>query len=267
MEPYQENLISLLAREKALFFDDNLFLKDGRPTPYFVNFGKLNKGRESLELGRLYAQMLVGKNLTNEFDIIFGLSYKGSALAIATAHALYSSHTVNKPFEYDRKEAKAYGDASKDSNFFVTGALFNGARILMIDDVATSMDTKGEALEKITAEAERKNWKLSVTGIAVAFDRQQTTAVYDQEVPIGLNDKDLSQWKKQHVQLGVKGEDAKKKFAQETGIPIYSIVGGSESIDFLHSHPYIKVSVNKKMSSLDDETKRIFDEYQQIYGI
>ena len=267
MEPYQENLISLLAREKALFFDDNLFLKDGRPTPYFVNSGKLNKGRESFELGRLYAQMLVEKNLVDKFDVLFGLSYKGSSLAIATAHALTLSYGTNKAFEYDRKEAKAHGDASKDSNFFVTGALFNGARILMIDDVATSMDTKGEALEKITAEAKRKNWILSIAGIAVGFDRQQTTAVYDQEIPVGLTDTELSEWKKQHIILGVKGEDAKKRFTEQTNIPIYSILGASETVNFLNTYHYINVLINGQIQPLNDEIKEIFNKYQEIYGV
>ena len=37
MKPYQENLARLLAESGALFFRSGLRLKDGRPTPYFVN--------------------------------------------------------------------------------------------------------------------------------------------------------------------------------------------------------------------------------------
>ena len=268
MEAYQQNLVKLLAEKSALYFEENLFLKDGRPTPYLVNMEALNYGRDIFELGGYYARMIVENKLVDKFDVLLGLSYKGIDLPVATTIALSLKHGINtKSYEFDRKEAKAHGDASNQEKMFVKGAFFNQARILMLDDVATSMDTKREGLEKIKAEAERKKMDLQIVGIAVAFDREQTTAVYDQEVPVGLNDKDLSPWKKQHVQLGIKGEDAKKKFTGETGIPIYSMVGASESIDFLHSHPYVKVSINKMMSSLDKETKERYYNYQQLYGV
>jgi orotate phosphoribosyltransferase len=37
MEEYKKKLATILAETGALFFDKNLVLKDGRPTPYFVN--------------------------------------------------------------------------------------------------------------------------------------------------------------------------------------------------------------------------------------
>jgi len=39
MEEYKKRLALTLAETGALFFDKNLVLKDGRPTPYFVNMG------------------------------------------------------------------------------------------------------------------------------------------------------------------------------------------------------------------------------------
>ena len=45
MKPYQEDLAAILAESQALFFQDGLTLKDGRPTPYFVNFGLFRTGR------------------------------------------------------------------------------------------------------------------------------------------------------------------------------------------------------------------------------
>ncbi|RLB20035.1 MAG: orotate phosphoribosyltransferase, partial [Deltaproteobacteria bacterium] len=60
----------MLAETGALFFDKDLILKDGRPTPYFVNLGKFNTGRLSLELGSFFADMLVIASLVDKIDII-----------------------------------------------------------------------------------------------------------------------------------------------------------------------------------------------------
>lgn len=51
MEDYKKRLAKILAETGALFFDKGLVLKDGRPTPYFVNFGMFRTGRLSMELG------------------------------------------------------------------------------------------------------------------------------------------------------------------------------------------------------------------------
>jgi orotate phosphoribosyltransferase len=50
MEEYKKKLAITLAETGALFFADNLILKDGRSTPYFVNFGMFRTGRYSTEL-------------------------------------------------------------------------------------------------------------------------------------------------------------------------------------------------------------------------
>ena len=47
MEDYKKRLARTLAETGALFFDKGLILKDGRPTPYFVNMAMFKKrGKE-----------------------------------------------------------------------------------------------------------------------------------------------------------------------------------------------------------------------------
>ncbi len=78
MEEYKKKLATILAQTGALFFDKNLVLKDGRPTPYFVNLGMFRTGRLSMEMGSFFADMMVSRGLVDQTDIVLGPSYKGS---------------------------------------------------------------------------------------------------------------------------------------------------------------------------------------------
>ena len=88
MQEYKKQLAITLAETGALFFDSDLILKDGRTTPYFVNFGMFRKGRSSMKLGSFFADMIVDRGFADKADIILGPSYKGSAIAVATSIAL-----------------------------------------------------------------------------------------------------------------------------------------------------------------------------------
>src|SRR5210317_908817 len=99
MDEYKKRLARTLAETGALFFDRNLVLKDGRPTPYFLNMAMFKTGRLSLELGSFFASMIVTKDLVENSDIILGPSYKGSAIALATSIALWEEHGIDLPFE------------------------------------------------------------------------------------------------------------------------------------------------------------------------
>jgi orotate phosphoribosyltransferase len=82
MESYKKGFARTLAETGALFFGKDLVLKDGRPTPYFVNMAMFKTGRLSLQIGSFYASMMVSHGLVEETDIILGPSYKGSAIAL-----------------------------------------------------------------------------------------------------------------------------------------------------------------------------------------
>ncbi|MDR2442385.1 MAG: hypothetical protein LBE31_02555 [Deltaproteobacteria bacterium] len=251
MKSCQKELAVLLAESHALYFDEGLTLKDGRPTPYFVNFGLFRTGRLISELGRIMADFLMDTKTVSDFDVLVGPSYKGSALAVAAAEALWRIHQVDKSFDYDRKETKSHGEGSHKGALFVTGALFDGARVLIIDDVATTMSTKFDILGQLTAEASKNGHSYYPAGVALFLDREQTTAVYDRD---------------KEPQPGVKGQDAVKNFKVKTGLEVQTILGINETVDFLHSE---KVPVLQKghMSPLSDATVAEFKRYVELYGI
>lgn len=250
MEDYEKRLAITLAETGALFFDKNLILKDGRPTPYFVNLGMFRTGRLSMEMGSYFAGMMVDKGLIDNTDIILGPSYKGSAIALATAIALYTHQGCDLFFEYDRKEAKNHGEGSKTASLFVNRTFFDGCRVFVVDDVATSMVTKHDLIKKVEMEAEAKKMEIKVIGIGIAINREQATALYDGEG---------------HVILDQQGENAIRNFTSKTGIPVYSVAGIREVLEYLHQEQ-VPVMIEGRRMPIDGETKSRFDEYLKIYG-
>lgn len=251
MESYKERFALFLAETGALFFDRKLILKDGRPTPYFVNMAMFKTGRLALEMGSFFAGMLVTKGTVDRVDIILGPSYKGSAIALATTIALWQEHRIDMRFEYDRKEAKTHGEASGGKGLFVNQTFFDGCRIFVVDDVATSMGTKVELLEKVESEARLKGMTLRVIGVGIGLDREQTTAVYDHDGK---------------VLLGQKGENAIQAFVARSGIPVFSVAGIREVVGYLYKEK-TPVMIKGRRMPIDERTKTEFDAYIEMYGI
>jgi len=251
MEAYQRQLARALAETGALFFDRGLVLKDGRPTPYFVNLARFTTGRLALEMGGFFAGMLVNKSLDREVDIILGPSYKGSAIALATSIALWQQFGRDLPFEYDRKEAKTHGEATSAQSLFVNQTLFDGCRLLVVDDVATSMGTKYELMQKLEDEAARRGIAVKVAGVAIAVDRQQTTAVYDAAG---------------RVAVGERGPDAIAEFVARSRVPVYAVGGIREIVAYLFSEQ-IPLMINGRRQPLDAAIHAEFEAYQATYGV
>jgi len=250
MEKYKKRLARALAETGALFFDKNLTLKDGRPTPYFINMAMFRSGRLSLEMGSFFAGMMVTSNLVKDTDIVLGPSYKGSAIAIATVVALWKEYGFDLLYEYDRKEPKTHGEATDTKSVFVNSSFFDGCRIFIVDDVATSMGTKYELIEKINTEADKKGMSFKVTGIGICVDREQTTAVYDS---------------KGKVIPGKKGRDAIADFVEKSGVSVYSVSGIREVIEYLYQER-IPVLTGNGRAPMDEKTKAAFDNYLETYG-
>jgi len=93
------------------------------------------------------------------FDRLAALPYAG--LPIATAISLHSGW----PLIYPRKEAKPYGTKAE-----IEGQYASGDQVVVIDDVATTGESKFEAIEKLTAAG------LRVSDIVVLIDRQSGAA-------------------------------------------------------------------------------------------
>ena len=251
MEEYKKKLATILAETGALFFDRNLVLKDGRPTPYFVNLGMFRTGRLSMEMGSFFAEMMVGRGLVGQTDILLGPSYKGSAIALSTAIALYARHGRDVLFDYDRKEAKTHGESSQSGSLFVNKTFFDGCRVFVVDDVATSMGTKQDLLKTVEEEAKARNLSVRIVGIGIAVDREQTTVVYDSQG---------------RVMAGKKGKNAIQDFVSSTGIPVYSVNGIRETVEFLYQEK-IPVRIQGAFRAIDEKTKQEFDEYLKTYGL
>ncbi|MDR2611794.1 MAG: hypothetical protein LBG06_02790 [Deltaproteobacteria bacterium] len=247
----KEELALLLAESGALFFADGLTLKDGRPTPYFVNFGLFRTGHLATELGRVMADFLQSTKTTDGFDVLVGPSYKGSALAVAACSALWQRHGIDKGFDYDRKEAKTHGEASAASTSFVTGALHDGARILVIDDVATTMGTKFEILQRLTSEAVARGHSYYPAGVALYLDREQTTAVYDRDG---------------HAVPGAKGQDAVRNFKASTGLEVQTITGIRDVIAFLSAQkiPVLQNGIRQPLAAAAVDS---LEAYLEAYGV
>lgn len=250
MQAYQKELATLLAESGALFFRQGLKLKDGRPTPYFFNLGVFRTGRLSIGLGRCFADWFMAAGLAGQVDVLLGPSYKGSALAQAMAIALWDRHGLEIGFDYDRKEQKTHGEATGKAAMFVTGALKDGARVLVIDDVGTSMATKVELLDKLNDQAKANGERYDLVGVSLAVDREQVQAVYD-----GAG----------QVKAGARGPDALAAFSQKTGLPVWPLIGIRACVEYLHASG-LPVLVEGRRRSLDEDLLAQVRDYLAMYG-
>jgi len=114
--------------------------KSGRLSPYFVNTGLYRTGAQISALGDFYAQ-LIHDSIGDDFTAMFGPAYKGIPLAVTTAGALSRNYSIDKPFFFNRKEAKDHGEGGN----FVGYAPQNGDSVIIIEDVITA----GTALREV----------------------------------------------------------------------------------------------------------------------
>ena len=124
--------IEFMMSADVLRFGD-FVTKSGRNTPYFVNTGNYKTGLQNSMLGSFYAQ-LVKETIGDEFDAMFGPAYKGIPLAASCAGALARDFGIDKPFFFNRKEAKDHGEGGNIVGYKPK----DGDRIIIIEDVITA---------------------------------------------------------------------------------------------------------------------------------
>ena len=142
--------------------------KAGRLSPYFFNAGLFDDGAKLQRLAQFYARALQASGI--EFDVIFGPAYKGIPLGAAVAVEL-ARLGVNKPFAYNRKEAKDHGEGGT-----LVGAPLKG-RVLIVDDVISAGTAVRESIALIRGAGATPH------AVAIALDRQEKATEGGQDVP------------------------------------------------------------------------------------
>ncbi len=142
--------------------------KAGRLSPYFFNASLFDDGAKLGRLAQFYARALLASGI--EFDLIFGPAYKGIPLGAAVAIEL-ARLGVNKPFAYNRKEAKDHGEGGT-----LVGAPLAG-RVLIVDDVISAGTAVRESIALIQAAGATPH------AVAIALDRQEKATENGQDVP------------------------------------------------------------------------------------
>ncbi len=158
MQNYKKQFIELAIRHQVLRFGE-FTLKSGRVSPYFFNAGLFNTGASMALVADSYAAAL--QDHAVQYDVIFGPAYKGIPLAASIAVVLAEQYGIDKPFAFNRKEAKDHGEGGS-----IVGAELKGD-VLIVDDVITAGTAIREAVDTI------KEQGASTKAVMIALDRQE----------------------------------------------------------------------------------------------
>lgn len=158
MQENKKRFIELAIKYQVLKFGE-FTLKSGRVSPYFFNAGLFNSGYALAELGSCYAQSIIDSKIN--YDVLFGPAYKGIPLVSAIVYALSVNHDIDKPYAFNRKEAKDHGEGGS-----IVGAPLKG-NVLIVDDVITAGTAIREAVDIIRNEGAK------TSAVLIALDRQE----------------------------------------------------------------------------------------------
>ena len=150
ISPAKKEFIEFMMSADVLRFGQ-FTTKSGRLSPYFVNTGNYKTGAQIATLGKFYAQ-LVKDTCGDEFDAMFGPAYKGIPLATTTAATLARDFGIDKPYFFNRKEAKDHGEGGS----LVGYKPQDGDRVIIIEDVITAGTAVRETVPVLRAAADVK---------------------------------------------------------------------------------------------------------------
>ncbi len=211
---YKTDLIELMATSGVLMFG-NFTTKSGRKSPYFINTGYYQTGKQA-ELVSTYYAASIYENLKDKFDVLFGPAYKGIPLCTLTSAALYRLYGINSGYCFNRKEAKDHGDGG----IFVGCQPKDGDRFLIIEDVISAGTSVREVYPLLKSAA-----NVSITDMVISVDR---------------------------MEKGYNGLTAVEEMKEEFGITVHPLVTVVEIIEHLHNREidgkiYIDDEMKQKM--------------------
>lgn len=139
MSSFTLEFASFLLKSNALRFGA-FKLASGRPSAYYIDLRMLPSFPKHfrLTIGEL-KKTLVAK-VGTDFDSLVSVPTSGLVFGSALAYEM------DKPFAYVRKESKGYGTSK-----LIEGHLASGSRVVIIDDVATTGNSVGNAVDVIRA--------------------------------------------------------------------------------------------------------------------
>ncbi|MDC8770005.1 orotate phosphoribosyltransferase [Roseateles albus] len=205
-DPLAQEFVAFAVEAGVLRFGE-FKTKAGRLSPYFFNAGLFDDGAKLGRLAQFYAQRLIASGL--QFDMIFGPAYKGITLAAALSIEL-ARLGHNKPFAYNRKEAKDHGEGGT-----LVGAPVQG-RVLIIDDVISAGTSVRESIAMITAAG------ATPCGVTIALDRQEKAVENGVDSP----------------------KSAVQYVTEQLHLPVIAIAGLSDLLEFLKTTSDVRVTAH-----------------------
>ncbi len=182
ISPAKKEFIEFMMSADVLRFGE-FTTKSGRLSPYFVNTGNYKTGEQIATLGKFYAQCIMD-NCGDNFDAMFGPAYKGIPLVTAAAASLSRDFNVNKPYFFNRKEAKDHGEGGS----LVGYKPQDGDRVIIIEDVITAGTAVRETVPILQAAA-----KVTIPDMFISVNRCEVgqhagkTAVMEVKEEFGIN--------------------------------------------------------------------------------
>jgi len=210
MQSYKKQFIELAIKSQVLKFG-KFTLKSGRISPYFFNAGLFNTGQALADLGSCYAQALIESGI--EYDVLFGPAYKGIPLVSVLASSLAIHHQLDKPYAFNRKEAKDHGEGG-----VIVGAELKG-KVLIVDDVITAGTAIREAVDIIHESG------AECCAVLIALDRQEK---------------------------GQAEKSAVQEVQDDYGISVQSIITLSDLIDYLEAEAQYRVQLHSMREYRDE---------------
>ena len=182
ISPAKKEFIEFMMSADVLRFGE-FTTKSGRLSPYFVNTGNYRTGAQIATLGKFYAQCIMD-NCGDNFDAMFGPAYKGIPLVTAAAASLSRDFNVDKPYFFNRKEAKDHGEGGS----LVGYKPQDGDNVIIIEDVITAGTAVRETVPVLQAAA-----KVSIPDMFISVNRCEVgqhagkTAVMEVKEEFGIN--------------------------------------------------------------------------------